>query len=183
MTKSHTVAIDVGKYGGATVYVRPGTAAYRDWYTRPLFNKGNTMKIAGAKYEKMKATMQAVVEFAGGPEAVKAAYAKLTPGRMLWDTWHSASRNLLYDDNHPAFKHGLWSRVHPPEPRFRCLFGQRKRSAYRNGLEADRPRTRSGCVTIASIVVSLNINNREQAWVSIASTSPTSRPAIMPPAL
>jgi hypothetical protein len=32
-SKSHTVAIDVGQYGRAWVYVRPGIAAYRDWYT------------------------------------------------------------------------------------------------------------------------------------------------------
>jgi hypothetical protein len=80
--------------------------------------ENNAMKIFGTKYEKMKAAMRAVIEFAGGPASVKAAYAKLSPARMLWDTWHSASRNLLYDDNHPAFKSGQWSRVHPHDLHF-----------------------------------------------------------------
>ena len=59
-----------------------------------------------------------MVENEGGPAPVKAIYAKLTQMRMLWDVWHVASHNLLYDDNHPAFSNGLWSRVHPYEPHF-----------------------------------------------------------------
>jgi hypothetical protein len=77
-----------------------------------------TMKIVGSKYETMKAAMRAVVEYAGGPAPVKAAYAKLSSGRMLWDLWHAASRNLLYDDSHPMFANGRCSRVHPHEPHF-----------------------------------------------------------------
>ena len=76
------------------------------------------MKITGTKYAKMHAGMRAAVDYAGGPAAVKAAYAAVTPGRMLWDLWHSVSRCLLYDDAHPGFARGLWPRFIPHDPSF-----------------------------------------------------------------
>ncbi len=76
------------------------------------------MKIKGSIYEKMRAAMRAVVETAGGPAAVKAAYAGQTEGRMLWDVWHSADRNLRYGDDHPGFSQGHWTRVHPQDASF-----------------------------------------------------------------
>ncbi len=76
------------------------------------------MKITGTKYDTMRAAMRAVIERAGGTAAVKAAYADKTPGRMLWDLWHVAERNLRYDDAHPAYAGGHWTRVYPYNPSF-----------------------------------------------------------------
>ena len=76
------------------------------------------MKITGTKYETIKAAVKAVVEHAGGPAKVKAAYDKLTEKRLIWDLWHAASSNILYDDSHPKFALGMCSRVYPHVPGF-----------------------------------------------------------------
>ena len=75
------------------------------------------MKITGSKYETM-AAVKAVVEYAGGPAKVKAAYAALTEKRLIWDLWHAASANILYDDAHPRFALGMCTRVYPHDPNF-----------------------------------------------------------------
>jgi hypothetical protein len=76
------------------------------------------MKIQGALFDKMKATIRAVIDNKGGPAKVKELHKEHTRERMLWDLWAEAERNLMYDDNHPAFKSGTWHRVHPHEPGF-----------------------------------------------------------------
>ncbi len=76
------------------------------------------MKITGSKYEIMKAAVTAVVEKAGGPAAVKCAYADLTEKRLVWDLWHAASSNILYNDRHPKFALGMCTRVYPHIPSF-----------------------------------------------------------------
>ncbi len=76
------------------------------------------MKITGSKYDTMAAAVKAVVEYAGGPAKIKAAYAALTEKRLIWDLWHAASANILYDDAHPKFALGMCSRVYPHNPNF-----------------------------------------------------------------
>lgn len=78
------------------------------------------MKLDQTTYNKIKVAVKAVVEHAGGPQAVKAEYQQqnLTERRMLWDVFRFASRNLQYDDTHPAFSQGMWTRVCPYDPHF-----------------------------------------------------------------
>jgi len=76
------------------------------------------MKITGSKFETMKAAVLAVVTRAGGKAAVEAAYAALTERRLIWDLWHAASANIMYDDSHPKFALGMCTRVFPYTPDF-----------------------------------------------------------------
>ncbi len=78
------------------------------------------MKINGTKYATMTAAMRAVVETAGGAARVREHFAAsgLTTLRMLWDVWNGADRNLRYDDSHPAFASGQWTRAYPQDAGF-----------------------------------------------------------------
>ncbi len=76
------------------------------------------MKIKQPQFDTMMAAVKAAVEHAGGPQAVRKAYATKTVGRMLWDLWNTASDSLKYDDSHPFFVSGEWSRVCPQQPAF-----------------------------------------------------------------
>jgi hypothetical protein len=76
------------------------------------------MKITGSKFATMAAAVKAVVEYAGGPRAIMAAYDRYTEKRLIWDLWHAASHNILYDDAHPQFALGYCTRVYPHVPNF-----------------------------------------------------------------
>jgi hypothetical protein len=76
------------------------------------------MKINGVKYDTMKNAMQAVVNHFGGASAVKEFYKHKTSDGMLWALWHITSDNMRYDDTHPNFRFGLWTRIIPQNPSF-----------------------------------------------------------------
>jgi hypothetical protein len=79
-----------------------------------------TMKIVAAKYAKMLAGMRAVVDHLGGPAVVndKAHTSGFSETRSLWDLWHIVSDNLKYDDSHPWFISGRWTRLIPQDATF-----------------------------------------------------------------
>jgi hypothetical protein len=76
--------------------------------------------IQGYTYDVMKTAIKSVIEQYGGPAQVVEKYKKsdLSPTRMLWDLWNEANQNLRYDDSHPAFASGHWTRSHPHNPNF-----------------------------------------------------------------
>jgi predicted 2-oxoglutarate/Fe(II)-dependent dioxygenase YbiX len=78
------------------------------------------MKIQGQTYDTMHAAMKAAVEHLGGPAKVQGLRAQntWTEGRLLWHVWEIANRSLRYDDAHPAFASGTWTRVCPQQPGF-----------------------------------------------------------------
>ncbi len=76
------------------------------------------MRIKAQQYDTMRVALKAVVDHAGGAEAVRKQYATKTMGRLLWDLWHVAEDNLRYDDTHPGFANGHWPRVFPHNPSF-----------------------------------------------------------------
>lgn len=76
------------------------------------------MKIQPAKYNVMLAAMRAVVEHFG-LEKVKANFAGKSDAWIVWGIWRVAHNNLQYDDKHPFFMDGTWTRIHPHDPTFR----------------------------------------------------------------
>lgn len=68
----------------------------------------------------MRAAFKAAVEHLGGPAGVQTLRTKnsWTETRLLWDIWEIANRSLRYDDAHPAFANGTWTRVCPQQPGF-----------------------------------------------------------------
>ena len=94
------------------------------------------MRIQGTKYATMKNAMRAVVEH-HGPDRINEIYSPLSKteklrsvgvgrtvaevslvNRMLWDLWDQANHNLRYDDMHPCFQNGLWTRICPQNATF-----------------------------------------------------------------
>jgi hypothetical protein len=81
------------------------------------------LKIKEPILNKMRAAMKAVVEQLGGVEGWNSSRLQRrnighTDTRILWDTWHRASNNLMYDDKHPMFAPGRIVRCIPHDPEF-----------------------------------------------------------------
>jgi hypothetical protein len=72
------------------------------------------MKVKGQKYNTMLAAMRAIIEHYG-LKVIRNRYAGsgLTCRRMVWDVWRPAHNNLQYDDTHPFFANGTWTRITP----------------------------------------------------------------------
>lgn len=71
------------------------------------------MKMQPNRYTELKTAIEKVIEFAGGKNIVKSMYLALSTKRMMWDMLQVVIRNWAYDDNHPAFAQGHWTRVLP----------------------------------------------------------------------
>lgn len=69
------------------------------------------MKMSKELYGKLENAMQKVVEVVG-KNAIEQhrRHNNLSFMRIAWDVFRMAERQLIYDDSHPAFKSGQWSR-------------------------------------------------------------------------
>lgn len=66
------------------------------------------MKIKGEKYNTMFAAVKAVIEFCGMEK-----FKNGVTTADIWLVWHYAWNNIQYDDSHPFFISGRWTRVFP----------------------------------------------------------------------
>jgi hypothetical protein len=83
------------------------------------------MRIQPRKYAIMRDGIKAVIDHYGGLDAFKAAmqarYPKINVNSVtayLWAAFTIAADNMRYDDNHPFFQNGTWTRILPHNPNF-----------------------------------------------------------------
>jgi len=81
------------------------------------------MKIKGEKYEIMNDAIEKFVDH-HSKEKVKLFLhnAHLQKGAIrgaIWRIWHEVEKNLLFSDEHPAFKNGTWIRIIPYNTNFK----------------------------------------------------------------
>ena len=82
------------------------------------------MKVSDEHYAVMKEGMQKV--WSAIPEKGEKTYHWLLSQKIrksLWELWYIAFDDLTYDDTHPYYVSGRWTRIVPHNPDFAKGFG------------------------------------------------------------
>lgn len=86
------------------------------------------MKIPETTYNTLLGAIGAIVDHKGGAIVIRRSFtirglsvshSQAVPSselRMLWDLYHIATRNIMYDDTHPLYQNGTWVRIYPYQP-------------------------------------------------------------------